>query len=341
MTNEIVEIKRAIKARLESVSGLRVITFAPDDWRDFPVAIVRLDNRTASRAGVAGSSFDAEFVVTVMVGGSKARDAYDTLDSYIASDGAMSVEAAIKADPTLGGVARVARLTGVENIRIVSLGGGRYAGADFRLCVEKRTGVGAVLELYDGSSVIDLLGPPYFGSGEVKFGPVEREPASADPRPGLVDSGYVPRTMEIGLAMRESGAGQPGKGLNALSAICARAERRSRSEWGSAVRLRRGADSRTIEYRTLGGGVELIPRSGEDDSALGVKLSLSVEALGRLTEVESSATLWNERDGANRNYMDFTDIPGSHSAPAPDQDRRPVRYMVGRGKDVDWEEVRL
>ena len=95
MRNEILDMKKGIKARLEGIPGLRVITYHPEDWRDFPVAIVRTDGRGGSRAGVNGPSFEADFVVTLLAGGAKRREAYDALDGYIASDGGMSVEAAI------------------------------------------------------------------------------------------------------------------------------------------------------------------------------------------------------------------------------------------------------
>ena len=136
MRNEIFDMKQGIKARLESIPGLRVITYEPEDWSDFPVAVIRTDGRSAS-------PFEADFVVTVMAGGSKRREAYDTLDSYIASGGEMSVEAAIDDDATLGGAADRAYLVNVENIRVVRMGAGRYAGADFRIRVEKRTEAGA------------------------------------------------------------------------------------------------------------------------------------------------------------------------------------------------------
>ena len=105
MRNEILDMKKGLKERLESVPGLRAVTFEPADWRDFPVAVIRLDSRGGSRTAVNGSRFEAEFVVTVMAGGAKRREAYAALDGYIASDGDMSVEAALDGDPTLGGVA--------------------------------------------------------------------------------------------------------------------------------------------------------------------------------------------------------------------------------------------
>lgn len=139
MSNEIFDMKQGIKTRLESISGLRAITYEPEDWSDFPVAIIRLDSRGALRPGVSGSRFEAEFVATVMAGGAKRREAYAALDAYIASDGEMSVEAALDGDPTLGGAVERARLVGVDSVRIVRMGSGRYVGADFRIRVEKRT----------------------------------------------------------------------------------------------------------------------------------------------------------------------------------------------------------
>ncbi len=138
MSNGILDVKSGIKARLERIPGLRAVVFEPEDWRDFPVAVIRLEGRGGSRAEASGSRFEAEFVVTVMVGGAKRREAFAALDGYIAPDGDMSVEAALGDDPTLGGAAERAYLAGVKNIRVVRMGGGRYAGADFRIRVEKR-----------------------------------------------------------------------------------------------------------------------------------------------------------------------------------------------------------
>ena len=125
MRNEIFGMKRGIKARLESIPGLRVITYEPEDWSDFPVAVIRTDGRSASRS-------EADFVITVMAGGSKRREAYDTLDSYIASSGEMSIEAAIDGDATLGGAADRAYLVGVDNIRIVRMGRRTVRGRGFQ-----------------------------------------------------------------------------------------------------------------------------------------------------------------------------------------------------------------
>ena len=171
MANEIYRIKRGIKARLESISGLRAITFEPEAWSDFPVAIIRTDRRSAPRVGVNGSSVEAEFVATVLAGGSKRREAYDALDSYIAASGDMSVEAAIDGDRTLGGYVERARLIRVENVRIVRMGRGRYVGADFRIRVEKRTGRAAILELRDVLETLELLGAPYFADADARFAP--------------------------------------------------------------------------------------------------------------------------------------------------------------------------
>ena len=312
MRNEVLDMKKGLKARLESVPGLRAVTFEPADWRDFPVAVIRLDSRGGSRAVVNGSRFEAEFVVTVMAGGAKRREAYAALDGYIASDGDMSVEAALEGDPTLGGVAERAYLVGVENARVVRMGGGRYAGADFRIRVEKRSGSASALALVNGSDVIDLLGSPYFADVDAIFAPIERAEAGQPSTRG----GFAPRAVEIALRMRESKSGGIRAGLEALDSTLALAERRAGSAWSSAVKLRRGQGGANIEYRVLGGGVEF-PRASDDDGpGLGAKLRLSVEALGRLAGKQASATLSNELDGANLNYLDITNIGGTHGAPA-------------------------
>ena len=305
MTNEILKLKRGLKARLEGIPGLRVITFEPEDWRDFPVAIIRTESRSASRAGVNGSRLEAEFAVTVMAGGSKRSQSYDSLDSYIATDGDMSVEAAIAGDRTLGGAAIWAHSVGVENIRIVRMGGGRYVAADFRIRVERKT-ANETLELAYGTEVIDLTGEPYYANGSVRFSDAERGPGDA----------LDPRTVEVELRMKESVAGQIPDGLSRLHSVCALAERRSGAGWDSSVRFRhrRGHGDAYIEYRTLRGRVETAPEAAQDGPGLNAKLVLTIEALGRLASVKMTHTLSNERDGTNLNFADITDIPGDHGA---------------------------
>ena len=303
MTNEIFKLKRGLKARLEGIPGLRVITFEPEDWRDFPVAIIRTESSSASRAGVNGSRFEAEFVVTVMAGGSKRSESYDALDSYIATDGDMSVEAAIADDLTLGGVANWAHPVGVENIRIVRMGGGRYVAADFRIRVERRT-ANETLELAYGNEVIDLTGEPYYANGDVRFSDADRGPGDA------LDA----RAVEVELRMREAEAGQIPDGLSRLRSVCALAEGRSGAAWDSSVRLRHTRGDANVEYRTLRGRVETDPETSKDGPGLNAKLVLTIEALGRLASVEVSRTLSNEHDGTNLNYADITDIPGDHGA---------------------------
>ena len=319
MTNEIFEIKQGIKARLEGIPGLRVITFEPDDWRDFPVAIIRTESRSATHAGVSGSRVEAEFVVTVMAGGSKRSESYDALDSYIASDGEMSVEAAIAGDRSLDGVADRTRLVGVGDIRLARMGGGRYVAADFRIRAERRTG-DETLELAYGSEVIDLIGGPYYANGDVSFSNAERAPG------GDFDA----RAVEIEFRMRESTAGQIPDALSRLHSVCALAERRRDAGWGSSVRLRHRRGSANVDYRALGGRVETAPDTGGDGHGLNAKLVLSVEALGRLTSVETSRALSNEQDGTKLNYADITDIPGAHGALAQIKVHDPSGTWSGR-----------
>ena len=138
MTNEISEAKDGLKARLESISGLRAIGFEPDGWRDFPVAIIRLDGRSGAVEAGGARTIEGEFVVRVMAANARKRDAHDLLDGYMARSGAASVEAALDGDRTLGGAVEDARLVRVENAGTAGLGGGRYAAADFRVRFVKR-----------------------------------------------------------------------------------------------------------------------------------------------------------------------------------------------------------
>ena len=138
MTNEIREAKDGLIARLENIPGLRAIGFEPDDWRDFPVAIIRLDGRSGAVEAGGARTVEGEFVVRIMAANARKRDAHDLLDGYMARSGAMSVEAALDGDRTLGGAVEDARLVRVENAGTAELGGGRYAAADFRVRFVKR-----------------------------------------------------------------------------------------------------------------------------------------------------------------------------------------------------------
>ena len=122
-----------LKARLETVRGLRVIDYNPSSWSDFPLATVGLAWRSGSQVGLGGASFEGEMLVTVIAPMRTTHPTCRDLMPFIDPLGAMSVEAAIDSDSTLGGSVDDARLVEVGEIGPRRMGGCTYAGADFRI----------------------------------------------------------------------------------------------------------------------------------------------------------------------------------------------------------------
>ena len=165
----------------------------------------------------------------------------------------------------------------------------------------------ATLQLHDGTTAIDLLAAPYFASAESSV-------AGETP--------LAPRTFEITLNPRASGGASLRDALRALEAVCAKAESRAANGVGR-VTLRRGVTggvAAAAEFGILRGEVLTSPAlMGEPAlsaaAAPGTTLRLLAEPVGTLAIVAPQpATLYNEQDGANRNYLDFTNIPGTLGA---------------------------
>ena len=171
----------------------------------------------------------------------------------------------------------------------------------------------AALEIHDGTSAINLLGAPYYASAAARL--------EGEPNPG--EARFAPRTLEITLNPRASGAAGLRDALRTLESACAKARRRH-ADGAECSTLRRriaGADANNAEFAILDGEV-IPPPSLMSEPALssagaapGTTLRLLIEPFGTLASVTpQAATLANEQDGANRNYLDFANIPGSHGA---------------------------
>ena len=136
MANEIKAALAALETQLARVPGLRTAQDgAADAWSDFPLATLRLASRNAARVGFGGASFEGEIVVTVAVAGERAAD----ILPFIEPLGAMSVEAAIDADNTLGGAVDYAKLAEVSGVGVREIGGRRRMAADFRIRFAKQS----------------------------------------------------------------------------------------------------------------------------------------------------------------------------------------------------------
>ena len=130
MANEIGTAKAGLRARLETIPGLRVLDYPPEAVHELPAAVVSLHSRGAA-ATLGGRGFEGEMRVTLLVASASAREAYAALDRFIDPSGPQSVEAAVDGDNTWGGAVDDGRLTSVENVGPRKLWGGEYVGAEF------------------------------------------------------------------------------------------------------------------------------------------------------------------------------------------------------------------
>jgi hypothetical protein len=113
----IAAIRAALKTRLETIVGLRVLDYRPGSINS-PQAIV------ARQSTTYGVSFDGAddhtMAITVYVQFGTDRAAEDNLDAYLNATGASSIVAAIQADPTLGGVVDFTRISNVVDNGLVN-----------------------------------------------------------------------------------------------------------------------------------------------------------------------------------------------------------------------------
>ena len=179
----------------------------------------------------------------------------------------------------------------------------------------------ATLELYDGTTTLDLLAAPYRAGAPLRMEPPPASPALAGRT--LRGVRYAPRTVEVALNLRAASASGLRSAIRELEEMCAFAERRQASANGAPVTLRcqlGDANARDVEYRVLRGELSL-PANALQEPALsggraipGATLRLLAEPFGRLARVSPAAsTIHNEQDGANVNYVDIAN-PGPRGA---------------------------
>ena len=99
MANEIGDAKAGLRARLETIPGLRVLDHPPGAVNELPAAVVSLHSRQGSRT-LGGGGFEGRMRVTLLVASASANEAYAALDRFIDPSGPHSVEAAVDGDNT-------------------------------------------------------------------------------------------------------------------------------------------------------------------------------------------------------------------------------------------------
>lgn len=131
------DIRNGLKARLDTISGLRTHAFVVGDIAPPAAVIIPGD---PSRKGVFAIDFDATmgrgsddyiFTVLLLVSNKVERVSQEALDAYLEGSGATSVKAAIEGEKTLGGVCHFANVVGVRDYGLVTYGGQTYVGAEF------------------------------------------------------------------------------------------------------------------------------------------------------------------------------------------------------------------
>lgn len=142
MANELKNARAGLKTRLETISALkRVYDYAPETVSEDPAAVIMLDG-TDNKRLVGGSTFTADFRVTVYVHAGRVSEAMTDLDDMASPLGAKSLEAAVDADPTWDSKVDYGILLRTERQRRLEAPGGQdYFAQDwiFRATVKVTT----------------------------------------------------------------------------------------------------------------------------------------------------------------------------------------------------------
>jgi hypothetical protein len=134
MPATISQVKDGLKARINSISGLRAFDYQPDQVNP-PFAFPTLDTVTYHQTGMASGGVVMNFTITLIVNRSSERTAQDQLDQYMNWDGAKSLRAAIESDRTLGGVCDDLIVTNAENLTNIDANDTLYLAVDFKVTV--------------------------------------------------------------------------------------------------------------------------------------------------------------------------------------------------------------
>jgi hypothetical protein len=124
----IAQIRDGLKARLDTIPGLRAHATMPDVLTG-PAAVVSRRSTTFGTT-MDGESDDLTCAVTLFIQYTGERVAQTSLDTYLGPTGANSVKAAVDGDPTLGGVVDYAEVVSAERDRIVEWAGIKWLAAD-------------------------------------------------------------------------------------------------------------------------------------------------------------------------------------------------------------------
>ena len=126
----LVDIRRGLATALDTLSGLRVFDYVPDN-APAPAAIVEPLEITYG-AAMQNGLHNLKAFVTIMVGRMSDRSSQDRVDVYVNPTGTSSVVAAIEADVTLGGACKALTVIGAQP-RSVTMAGVEYNAYRFEI----------------------------------------------------------------------------------------------------------------------------------------------------------------------------------------------------------------
>jgi hypothetical protein len=129
----IATIRDGLATNLQTITGLRATADITDNPTP-PIAIVQLNRVEYDNAFNKGLTI-YNFVISVVVGRASERTAQDRLNAFATPSGASSIKLAVQSDRTLGGSAYDVRVSEMQNIGAVLLGGENYLAADFAVQV--------------------------------------------------------------------------------------------------------------------------------------------------------------------------------------------------------------
>ena len=127
------DVRKGIKDRLATISGLEVYATVPASPQSPSAAVIPRSRELMTMDGV----YRYTFAIWVYVNPSDTVRAQTQIDEYLTEDGSRSIEAAIEADQSLGGIAQYCIVTGwSEYARFVDIAGGQLLGAEINVeCV--------------------------------------------------------------------------------------------------------------------------------------------------------------------------------------------------------------
>ena len=134
MPATISQVKDGLKARIETISGLRAFDHQPDQVNP-PFAWPTLDEIRYHQTGMSSGGVVMDFTITLVIQRVSERIAQDALDQYMSWSGTKSLRAAIEADRTLGGVCEDLIVGSAGNFTNIDANDTLYLTVDFKVTV--------------------------------------------------------------------------------------------------------------------------------------------------------------------------------------------------------------